>query len=156
MFTTDDPRTWISTSEPVVARLRLRPDASVRSILDGAWWPRSREPVTELTNLIAALDLRPTLVTSVMLNGRAWDSHPRRIRVAGRVVRLGWFASLDACLVIATTSNDQRVDLLVVSADATPAPAHAAMGIAVDGAPTLRAADIMTAAATGSEERSQR
>jgi hypothetical protein len=145
MLTTDDRKTWISTAVPVATRLRWRPDPSVRSILDGAWWPRSREPVSELTALIAALDPRLTPVTSVMLNGQAWDSHPRRIQVAGRLVRLGWFTSQDPCLLIATTSNDRRVDLLVVSPDASTATADAAMGMAADGEPTLRAAAIMAA-----------
>jgi Family of unknown function (DUF5994) len=148
MLTADDRKTWISTTVPVAARLRLRCDLSVRSILDGAWWPRSREPVSELTALIAALDPRHPPVTSVMLNGQAWDSHPRRIRVAGRLVRLGWFTSLDPCLLIATTSNDQRVDLLVVPPDASRATANAAMDMAAEGAPTLRAAAIMASDAT--------
>ncbi len=128
-------------------RLRLRPVGSVRSILDGAWWPRSREPVVELTALIAALDLRQLPVSKLILNAQAWDSHPRRIRVADRVIRLGWFASLDACLLIAATVDDQRVDLLVVSPDATRAVASPAMGMAADGPPCQRAADIAAAAA---------
>lgn len=145
MLTTDERRTWISTAAPVAARLRLRPDPSVRSILDGAWWPRSREPVSELTALLAALEPRQSPVTNIMLNAQAWDSHPRRIRVAGRLVRLGWFSSLDPCLIIATTGNDQRVDLLVVSPDASQAAADAAMGLAADGASTLRPVDIAAA-----------
>jgi hypothetical protein len=147
MLTVDDRKTWISTADPVDARLRLRPAGSVRSLLDGAWWPRSREPVTELTALIAALDLRQLPVSNLMLNAQAWDSHPRRIRVADRVIRLGWFASLDACLLIATTVNDQRVDLLVVAPDATAAVASAAMGMAADGPPSQRATDVVAAAA---------
>jgi hypothetical protein len=155
MLITNDRRTWISTTAPVAARLRLRPDATVRAILDGAWWPRSREPVSELTALLAALDLRHPPVTNVMLNAPAWDSHPRRIRVAGRTVRLSWFSSLDASLLIATTGDDQRVDLLVVPADASRATADAAMGTAVDGAPTLRAAAIMAAEATHPSDQPQ-
>ena len=146
MPTADDHKTWISTAAVVAPRLRLRSDTSVRSILDGAWWPRSREPVTELTALVAALDLRHTPVVNVMLNAQAWDNHPRRIRVAERVIRLGWFATLDAHLLIATTGDNHRVDLLVISPDTTPAIADVAMDMAVDGVPTLRPADIMAAA----------
>jgi Family of unknown function (DUF5994) len=145
MPTTDERKTWVSTAAPVAARLRLRLDASARSILDGAWWPRSREPVSELTALIAALGSRPQPITGVMLNAQAWDTHPRRIRVGDRLVRLGWFTSQDRCLLIATTSNDQRVDLLVVPPDTSYATADAAMHTAAQGAPTLRAAAIMAA-----------
>jgi hypothetical protein len=145
MLTTDERKTWVSTTVPVAARLRLRTDASARTILDGAWWPRSREPVSELTTLVAALGQRPRPITGVMLNAQAWDSHPRRIVVAGRPVRLGWFTSQDPCLLIATTSNDQRIDLLVVPPDTSRATADAAMHTAAQGAPTLRAAAIMAA-----------
>ncbi len=144
----DDRKTWISTATPVAARLRLRPGNPVRTILDGAWWPRSREPVTEVTALMTALDLRYPHLTHVMLNPQAWDSHPCRIQVASRVVRAGWFASLGACLLIATTSDGQRVDLLVVFPDTSRAVAEAAMGMAVNGARTLRAAAIVTAVST--------
>jgi hypothetical protein len=145
MASADDRKTWISTEAPVVSRLEFRADPAVRAILDGAWWPRSRDAVAELTNLITALDARHTPVTRIMLNPGAWGSHPRRLGVAGRTVRLGWFTTLDASLLIATTSSDQRVDLLVVSPDAPPASAQTAITMACDGDVTLRATAIVTA-----------
>jgi Family of unknown function (DUF5994) len=143
-----DRKTWMSTLPPVAPRLELRQDPSARTILDGAWWPRSRATVTELTNLIIALDGRQIPVTRIMLNPGAWDEHPRRISVAGRTVRLGWFTTLDANLLIATTRTDQRVDLLVIAPDTSPASAAAAATMATDGAPTLRTAAIMSAVST--------
>ena len=83
-----------------------------------------------------------------MLNTGAWDEHPRRISVAGRTVRLGWFTTLDANLLIATTGTDRRVDLLLVPPTATAAFAAAAATMATDGNPTLRPAAIMAAIAT--------
>ena len=148
MTTVDERKTWTSTGAPVEARLAFRRDASVRAVLDGAWWPRSREPVVELTNLVRALDARHKSVRHVMLNAGAWDSHPNRIQVGGRVVRLGWFATLDASLLIADTDGDGRVDLLVVPFDATPVRAQASMDLASDGPPTLHAAGIVAAAAS--------
>jgi hypothetical protein len=143
-----DRKTWISTLPAVAPRLELRQDPSVRTILDGAWWPRSRATVTELTNLIIALDGRQVPVTRIMLNTGAWDEHPRRVGVAGRTVRLGWFHTLDANLLIATTGTDQRVDLLVISPDTSTARAAAAANMATDGAPTLRPAAILAALST--------
>jgi hypothetical protein len=143
-----DRKTWISTLPPVAPRLELRQDPSARTILDGAWWPRSRATVTELTNLIIALDDRQLPVTRIMLNTGAWDEHPRRISVAGRTVRLGWFHTLDANLLIATTGTDQRVDLLVIAPDASTARAAAAATMATEGDPTLRAAAIVAAVST--------
>jgi hypothetical protein len=143
-----DRTTWMSTVPPVAPRLELRRDPSARTILDGAWWPRSGATVTELTNLIIALDGRQVPVTQIMLNPDAWDEHPRRISVAGRTVRLGWFITLDANLLIATTRTDRRVDLLVVPPTASPASAAAATTMATNGDPTLRAAAITAAVAT--------
>jgi hypothetical protein len=148
MILANDRTTWVSTAPAVTPRLELRHDPSPRTILDGAWWPRSRGPVTELTNLITALDTRLAPVTRIMLNPAGWDEHPRRISIAGRTVRLGWFTTLDANLLIATTNSDHRVDLLVVSADTPAATARAAMNMATGGAPTLRAAAILAAVST--------
>jgi hypothetical protein len=140
---TADRKTWMSTADSVAPRLRLRGDLSIRAILDGSWWPRSRATVTELTNLITALDARHLPVTRIMLNADAWDEHPRRISVAGRTVRLGWFTTLEACLLIATTNTDQRLDLLVIPPQVTAKTAAAAASTAVDEGNTLRAGAIM-------------
>jgi hypothetical protein len=150
-----DRKTWISTLPPVAPRLKLRQDPSARTILDGAWWPRSRATVTELTNLIIALDGRQPSVTRIMLNTGVWDEHPRRISVAGRTVRLGWFTTLDANLLIATTGTDQRVDLLVIAPDTSTARATAAANMATDGAPTLRPAAILAALSTRAPSQPQ-
>lgn len=148
MVLPDDRKTWISTAPTVAPRLALRHDLSVQTILDGAWWPRSRATVTELTNLIVGLDSRQTPVTRIMLNPDAWEEHPRRISVAGRTVRLGWFTTLDANLLIATTGTDRRVDLLLISPSCSAASAATAATMAIDGNPTLRAAAILSAIST--------
>src|SRR6201999_3377861 len=95
--------------------------------------------------LIRGLADRHLPVTRIMLNPDSWDEYPRRISVAGRTVRLGWFTTLDSNLLIATTGTDQRVDLLVVAPDTSPASAAAAATMATDGDPTLRAAAIAAA-----------
>jgi hypothetical protein len=148
MALADDRKTWMSMVPAVAPRLAMRQGPSAGTILDGAWWPRSRATVTELTNLITVLDDRQIPVSRIMLNPGAWDEHPRRISVAGRTVRLGWFTTLDTNLLIATTGTDQRVDLLVVPPDTAPASAAAAATMATDGDPTLRAAAIAAAVAT--------
>jgi len=151
----DDHKTWISTAPAVAPRLRWRNEPSASALLDGAWWPRSRATVTELANLITGLDDRYLPVTRIMLNPAAWNEHPRRISVAGRTVRLGWFTTLDTNLLIATTGTDQRVDLLVVAPDTSPASAAAAATMATDGDPTLRAAAIAAATQAPSQPHVQ-
>ena len=58
-----------------------------------------------------------------------WDpSRPRGCRSAGRrVVRIGWFATMPAGLLIATSARGQRTDLLTVPSDGSDQAARAAM-----------------------------
>jgi Family of unknown function (DUF5994) len=116
-------RNELATSSMVGARLDFRSDRSVHTLMDGAWWPRSGDAATELVGLVQALDARQTQVTLIMLNPRRWQSHPRRIEVAGRTVRVGWFLDLDKATLIATTIGHRRIDLLVI-ADETLSGAH--------------------------------
>jgi len=150
MRSADDRRTLTSSAAPAAPRLMFRRDVSRPTILDGAWWPRSHDPVVEVANLVAALDARQVRVTRIMLNPSGWDTHPRRIGVAGRTVRLGWFTTLDAELLIATTDGDQRADLLVVSPEASSAAADAAMIMASSGPDALTAAAVRAAMSTQS------
>ncbi|TMR02264.1 hypothetical protein ETD83_12890 [Actinomadura soli] len=144
MWTTTERRTTISLSPPSTPRLRLRPAAppgSARTTLDGAWWPRSADPVAELPGLILALqdhgpiaDQRP--ITHVMLRMDDWDSRPRRLRIDGptdtRVVRLSWFDSLPSGLLTAIHADGRRVDLLTVPSATPRDEAEASMDRASD------------------------
>jgi hypothetical protein len=67
----------------------------------------------------------------------------------------GWFTTLDANLLIATTGTDWRVDLLVVAPAASAASAAAAAAMATEGAPTLRAADIAAAVSAPNQSHGQ-
>src|SRR5437763_828399 len=64
------------------ARLSLRPSSSASGVLDGAWWPRSTDPVVELIALSEALGVRRAPVRGIGLARPGWDSAPRRIRLA--------------------------------------------------------------------------
>ncbi|HZR53394.1 MAG TPA: DUF5994 family protein [Streptosporangiaceae bacterium] len=72
---------------PPVPRLRLGAALSRGTLLDGAWWPRSADPAAELPALITALEGRCGRVTRLMLGPAGWDSQPRRLAAAGRVVK---------------------------------------------------------------------
>ena len=103
-------QTAISLTPPPEPRLRLQPDRSARTLLDGGWWPRSADPAAELPGLILALDERHGSINRIMLGMADWDSsRPGRLRVDGpagsRVVRLGWFAGQPAGLLTATSAR---------------------------------------------------
>ena len=135
MPATTERRTAISLTPSSRPRLCLQPDRSARMLLDGGWWPRSADPAAELPGLILALDERHgpfNPITRIMVGMAGWDpSRPRRLQVGGpagcRAVRIGWFATMPAGLLIATSARGQRTDLLTVPSDGSDQAARAAM-----------------------------
>jgi hypothetical protein len=69
--------------------------------------------------------------------------------MGARIVRMGWFSSLDPALVIATTDRGDQVDLLVVPPDTAEAVAREAMARAADPADLTRAAALLADLAAG-------
>ena len=147
MAATTPRGTTIPASPPFQPRLRLAP-TKARTVLDGAWWPRSWDPVAELPGLVLALSERYGRIRHIMLNIHTWDSRFRRLAVGPDLVRIGWFDTLDPALLVATTGRDDQVDLLVVPPDTTPEAAERAMATAADPANLRHAPDILTAAPT--------
>ena len=120
----------MSASEPSTPRLRLQPGAA-SELLDGGWWPRSTDPVAEIPGLVLAIDALYGPITRLMLHGNDWDSHPRRLAVAGRLVRLGYFTSQPAGLLTALSGRTgARVDLAVIPPDTAPTTADTALTLA--------------------------
>lgn len=115
---------------PSIPRLRMEPTGLRRTLLDGGWWPRSTDPVAEIPGLVLAIDNLRGPVSRLILAADGWASHPRRLRVAGRVLKLDYFASQPTSLLTVLCSNGARVDLLVVAPDTARVPADAAMILA--------------------------
>ncbi|GLZ00691.1 DUF5994 family protein [Actinoplanes sp. NBRC 103695] len=132
-----------TTMAPV--RLRMDPEPSRTTLLDGAWWPRTTDAVAELPALLAALkDLRGE-ITHVLLNTAEWDlPHPRRAAAGRRAVRLGWYTSQPAGLVtIMIDFGRDRFDLLVVPPDASRASAGIALDAAADATDRRRTPELL-------------
>ena len=96
-----------------VERLRLKPDAPTTGVVDGGWWPASRDLAAELPDLVAAVANRLGPVERVSYNLDAWQAVPRRIRTAGRVVRMGGFRS-QAPALLKVIGERRALTLLVV------------------------------------------
>jgi hypothetical protein len=138
----------VTTVEPAPSstpRVRLAPVRSSRAVLDGGWWPRSADPAVELPGLVLALSELYGPIRRLMLNRDSWDAQPPRLAVDKRVVRIGWFASVDPALVIATTESGDQLDLLVVPPGTAESDARDAMARAADPADTMRAQRILAA-----------
>lgn len=125
-------------------RLSLDQSGSRTGMLDGAWWPRSRDPARELVPLITELDGATGTVFRIGLNRATWDSHPRRVTAHGHVVKLGWYGPADANAVRIFGEHREHLDLLMVPPGADASSAAAAMVTASDSTSQARATEVLT------------
>jgi hypothetical protein len=115
---------------PGTVLLRLETTHAREGILDGAWWPRSRDIGTELPGLIGALTEHLGPVTRVGLDTGAWEKLPTRLIVDDHIVHIDSFPVGDDTVLI-TRGDRDHFSLLVVPPHATPDAARAAMARAV-------------------------
>jgi hypothetical protein len=81
----------------------------------GVWWPRSHNLATEVTALLPAADAYlGAPMTRVSLNPHGWERQPRRLYAGRRVIRIGWFHSIDAGIVAIGATPTERITLCVV------------------------------------------
>jgi Family of unknown function (DUF5994) len=116
----------IRAVEAIELRLRLEETQGRRGVLDGAWWPRSRDVLAELPQVITALTQRFGTIPRIGLNAPEWDAAPRRITTDGRLTKLGWFNRRDHLMFVSGGSGDYHI-LLVVPPDTDRAVAANAM-----------------------------
>ncbi|MGW6908008.1 DUF5994 family protein [Streptomyces sp. NPDC054940] len=129
-------------------RLSLVPAGPAPALLDGAWWPRSRDLGAELPSLTAVLDPLWGRITRVTVNPTHWPVVPRRVPVAGHVVKVGWFlAEQDPHELLLLSYHRGRWNLLVVPPQTTPVSAAWLMAAASDPLGMSTASRLMEEAA---------
>jgi hypothetical protein len=123
---------------------------------DGGWWPRSRNALTELPALIAALDARPGVrVQRLVVHRDEWDETPHQLTADGSYfVRVDCFTTIPRHTVsVTTTGRREPIALLVVSPDTPAETAWAEMNIAATNPGTPQTADLLTAEELQARER---
>ncbi|MFE7168956.1 DUF5994 family protein [Streptomyces sp. NPDC057616] len=129
-------------------RLSLAPAGPAPALLDGAWWPRSRDLGAELPLLVAVLDPLWGRITRVTVNPTHWPVVPGKVPVAGHVVKVGWFlAEQDPHELLLLSYRVGRWNLLVVPPRTTAATAAWLMAAASDPLGTSSASRLMGEAA---------
>ncbi|WP_037879475.1 DUF5994 family protein [Streptomyces sp. NRRL F-5727] len=120
-----------STAAPIrQARLALTPHTSLAGLLDGAWWPYSRDLATELPALVDALRERFGRVTRITANPAPWPVSPYKVSVGEYAVHVGWITGQDTDAMILLSYGLDRCDLLVVPPETEPAAAARLMAAA--------------------------
>jgi len=126
-------------------RLALKPKAALMGAVDGAWWPRTANPLAEFPAMVAGIELRRGPVDRVAFNSIAWDDAPGRMVVAGATIELEGFSSLDRRTVLVSGGNWHRMVLLVIPPDADEQAALAAIALAASGRNTDQITQILIA-----------
>ncbi|MFF1445102.1 DUF5994 family protein [Streptomyces sp. NPDC058295] len=137
-----------SSAAPSSLRLSLAPVGTAPALLDGAWWPRSRDLAAELPVLAAVLDPLWGRITRVTVNPTHWPVVPHKVPVGGHVVKVGWFlAEQDPHELLLLSYRTGRWNLLVVPPRTDPASAAWLMAAASDPRGTSTASRLMEEAA---------
>jgi hypothetical protein len=130
------------------ARVIFDPVAIRHGTVDGGWWPRSRNAVTELPGLIEALDARPGVrVQRLAVHRDEWDEIPHQLTGdGGHVVSIDWFTTIPQHTVSVTAAGGREpIALLVVSPDTPAETAWAEMNIMATSPGIPQTVDILTA-----------
>jgi hypothetical protein len=135
----------VSPSIPQTSRLSLDPTFKRLGVVDGGWWPSSRNATVELPVLVSALNERFGVIVRLSVDARDWDEIPRRITVGGHVVRVGRFADVNHKIIV-TRGQQDHVFLLVVPPEAPTAAAKSALALAASGRNGGRPEEILAAA----------
>ena len=136
--------------EPVAApaaRLTLKTDGTSRGLLDGAWWPRSRDLLSELPALTDVLDPLWGRITRIAVNPKHWPVIPPKVPVHGHIVKVGWFTpEIDPHKLLLLSYGTGRWDLLVVPPETGAESAARLMAAASDyDGPPLTASALIAA-----------
>jgi uncharacterized protein DUF5994 len=132
---------------PPAPRVSFDPALHRRGAVDGGWWPHSRNALTELPGLIAALDSQPGMrVQRLSIHRDDWDDIPHRLTTdRGQVIRVDWFTTIPRHTVSVTTAGKEPIALLVVPPGTADGTAQTAMNMAAARRGGAQAGDILTA-----------
>jgi Family of unknown function (DUF5994) len=148
------PAKPLEPENPAEVRLRIKPATTHTGIVNGAWWPRSRDLTQELPPLIAALDEIWGRIYHATVQVGMWPDIPKRVITGDHVVRVGWFDAEqdpdDICLV--SLRGGRRWDLLVVPPELDPDAAEQVMTAAASVDNFQSAGDLLAGTRAGSPQ----
>lgn len=115
------------------------------ALLDGAWWPRSRDLGHELPSLADHWPDAVGRIARALYSAADWDSAPRRILSRGSIIPASSFPGEDTDKIVLTLAGSRRrVELLVIPPDTDPAQANQAFALALKPGNPQTAKQILT------------
>ena len=95
--------------------LRLRMvERTGNSLLDGGWWPQSRDLAVELADLVDHFPVEHGRVVRALYSPPDWDGPARRVAVGGGYVKAGSFPGDDTHLIRLRTYDHRALRVLVI------------------------------------------
>jgi hypothetical protein len=107
-------------------RLRLG-SAPGHDLLDGAWWPYSRDLESEMSDLVQQFPSARGRISRAEYALPDWDTAPRELVAGQRVITVGAFTSDDTHVMIVQLGDGGRLTLLVVPPHFTPGQGEEAL-----------------------------
>ena len=122
------PRGEVASLPDDAARIRFRQPVSPTGYVDAAWWPRSLDLTAELPGLLDVMWTAGREINRVTYSMANWDPAPRRLRVEGRMIRLGGFTGSDPLTIrLVDAWGNERLDILVIPPTTDPTIAQRAL-----------------------------
>lgn len=116
---------WDDARDGRTPRFRLKPPSHRGGHVDGAWWPRSDDLMTELPDLVGALSVRQGAISRVTYNPIEWTTTPTELISSERAVQLDGSNGRPPNTVEVLGAKGNKVVLLVVPAHIDADQAHA-------------------------------
>ncbi|WP_174361890.1 DUF5994 family protein [Nocardia brevicatena] len=142
-------------SGPPASRRSPTPRAPRPGVVDGAWWPRTRDLVAELVELEALFIGQTGTIDRVMYNMDAWQAAPRRTTLGGRSVHLDGYRHLPTHTLCVLGLDRTRLVLLVIPAGTETVSAQALLSAASRPGNELTADELVAADTRAVLDRSQ-
>ncbi|MER6082535.1 DUF5994 family protein [Streptomyces sp. NPDC001833] len=125
-------------------RLTLAPAVAPPALIDGAWWPRSRNLTEQLPALVERLDPLWGRITRIAVSRTLWPVIPGEVPAHGHMVRIGWSnAGEDPHKLLLLSYTFGCWNLLVIPPETGPATAARLMATATDPSRSLTATGLI-------------
>lgn len=136
---------------PLRRPLRLQlSGAPGETVLDGGWWPQSRDIDIELADLVDRFPAATGRVARVLYSRPDWDTQPHSVRVTRGRLKTGSFPRDNTHMIVLSMSTGNQLRLLVVPPDHPTG--QRVMALAADPSNRSSPPEILAACASDEEQ----